>query len=697
MQSASERLRSLSPRDILKIVLACGFIHVAAYYAVGTQATEGRQVPVAQPDTLLYCQSARQIACGTPYVQTPGDKRSTGSTTHLYPVLLAGLYKLGAQGDSLLTAGFVLNALLYLGFLAAWCLAAARLVPAPEVRLVGLLLLASNGMLAFNALAQSDVGLIMCVSAWLFVAVLAGRPGWTAALLALAPWCRPEGTVLAFLYAAAVAVRTAASRRGRGWLAEAAPAAVGVASAVAVFGFNAALTGHAQYLSLSGKGFFAQHDLCTAVYKTVVDALRLLRELILGLPAASPRDLFLFPLAGAVCAWLAVLARPWRRPDAWKEMWWLAACAASVGMVASSGYQGTNLDRYLAWALPVWLLYMGEGAARVAGAIPAHAWRPLPAVLLLAFQGVAACGMAGYFYSWAALTQQEYEFDKAAHAALPPGASIGGETCGPAYAMPGRHFAHLSGFYSPDFLTSDVLLNVERLKNRPDLRFDYWAVGADSFLLRYPALSVLQGPPAALALDRASFRRALWGALDEARLPREPEVLAQLRGWRLADRLDVGFADDEARCRYTGYSRFRGARIDPFAASASVGGTSLCEVGRVVVGADTFTCRLTPNRPAKLVMRTLGKAKANTSVGNELWRADYAFQSPLRLALRVDDAMGEPGTHVLATNDQSFSEVVLDIPGSAVRGRETRLTLFGDHLACAYWLYQPDDGGAAEK
>lgn len=698
MESVFERLRALTPREVLKIVLACGLIHVAVYYAVGTRATEGRHVPVPQPDTLLYCQSARQIANGTPYVQTPGDKRSTGSTTHLYPVLLAGLYKLGAQGDALLTAGFVLNALFYLGFLAGWCCAVPRLIAAPEIRLLGLLLLASNGMLAFNALAQSDIGLIMCVSAWLFAAVLADRAGWTAALLALAPWCRPEGTVLAFLFAVAVAVRrTMSGPAWRGWLREGGPAAAGVVSAVAVFGWNAVLTGHAQYLSLHGKGFFAQHDFFAAVFRTATEVLRLLRELVMGLPPSSPRDFFLLPLGGALCAWIGVLARPWRRADVWKELWWLTACAASIGMVAVSGFQGTNMDRYLAWALPVWILYMAEGAGRVAAAIPRQAWRPLPAALLLAFQGLAACGVVSAYYSAATLTQQIYEFDKAAHKLLPADASIGCEMCVPAYAMPGRRFMHLSGFYSPDFLTTDPLLNIERLKNRPDLRFDYWSVVPECFILRYPALSVLQGQPETLALDQTSFKRALWGPLDEARFPRDAGVLARLRGWRLADRLDVGFDDDESRCRYTTYSRFHGAFYDPFAASSPVGGKNLCEVGRVVAGFDAFTCRLTPNRPAKLVMRTLGKAKALTFVGSSTWMADYTFQSPLKLALKVDDAEGAARSYAVSTNESAFSEIVLDIPGGAIRNAETRLTLFGDHLACAYWLYQPETDGAAEK
>jgi hypothetical protein len=115
-----DKVLSLSARDCIKAMVVCGVFQVAAYYFVATWASPNQYVAVPQSETLLYCQSARQIADGMPFVFTPGDKPSTGCSSHLYPFLLAALYKTGATGEALFTAGFVLNALFYLVFLACW-------------------------------------------------------------------------------------------------------------------------------------------------------------------------------------------------------------------------------------------------------------------------------------------------------------------------------------------------------------------------------------------------------------------------------------------------------------------------------------------------------------------------------------------------------------------------------------------------
>jgi len=134
---------------LIKVMLACGVVQISAYYMVATLATPGTHLSVPQPDTLLYCQSARQIAEGMPYVFSPGDKPSTGSTSHAYPFLLAALYKTGATGDVLLTAGFVLNAVFYLIFLANWGSIVCRLLVSPWMRTAACALLALNGIISY--------------------------------------------------------------------------------------------------------------------------------------------------------------------------------------------------------------------------------------------------------------------------------------------------------------------------------------------------------------------------------------------------------------------------------------------------------------------------------------------------------------------------------------------------------------------
>ena len=683
-----DRWLSFSTGGRIKIMLACGLLQIAAYYFVGTLASPGTHLAVPQPDTLLYCQSARQIAEGTPYIFTPGDKPSTGSTSHLYPYLLAALYKAGATGDALLTAGFALNALFYLIFLANWGLIACRLVASPWAKRAACALLALNGQAVYCALAQSDVGLFMAVSSGVFVTLLSGRMGWLAALLVLAPWCRPEGVIFAVLFAGALIVRRVALRQRiprMEWVAS----ALAILSSVGVFVFNDWLTGYAQFQSVYYKGYFKQFDFLTALNLTVGDTVRMGRELFLGLPVSLPRECFFIPLLGTLFAWLGVMVRPWRGESLWKELWWLLACAAGVVVVASSGWQNWNIDRYFAWLLPIWLIYMAEGVVWVGRCFPRSACRALPFLVVTAFQAMGVVWLATTYYSACLSSQQQYDFGKEAHVRLPAGARVGGDSANLAYVLPGRRFVHLSGIYSPDLLTADPLLNLERLKHQPNWRFDFWALPSEQPVLGATKIGTLCGSVAALSVDGENMRRALWEGLDNALLPASVESLKQTDGWRLADRLDVGYPEDEKRCDYSSYSRFHRSEYVPFGLSRTIGTNELFEVGRVVFGGDSMTIRVRPRQPVRVVLRTLAKVEAGVRKGSGQFVKAFTFDTPLKLAVHVDGVESATYALPLSTNELAFSEVQFTVPAEAIRKEDTRLTLYGDHVVFGYWFYQP--------
>ena len=679
---------TLSTRDCITIMLACGVLQIAAYYFAGMWASPGKQIAVPQLDTPLYCQSARQIAEGMPYIYTPGDKPSTGCTSHVYPFLLAALYKAGATGDALLTAGFALNALFYLIFLANWGVIAGRLTASPRGKIAACALLALNGQAAFCALSQSDMGLFMAVSSGIFAALLAGRTGWLALLFGLAPWCRPEGAMFAVLFAGALVSRWLLFRQ-RVSRSEWAAAGLAVLSTIGMFAFNDWLTGYVQFQSVYGKGYFKQYGFIAAVNLALQDAVRMLRELFLGQPEAMPRECFFIPLLGALFAWLGVMVRPWRKEGSWKELWWLSACAGGMAVVASSGWQNSNVDRYLVWLLPVWLIYMAEGAEWVAGRFPQQACRALPLLAVAGFQAAGAISLATLFYSNCLLSQQQYDFAKDANVLLPGGSSVGGEDCTAAYGMPGHRMVHLSGIYSPDLITVDPLFNLERLKHQSGLRFDYWALSSEQAVVGGAKIGLLCGPMVALGSEGSNIRHACWDALDRALMPVSGEIQKLSNVWRLEDRMEVGYPEDEKRCEYTTYSRFYGSEYDPFGVAGRVGTNELFEVGRVVLGSDSLTVRLRPYCPVKIVLRTVAKVEAGVCLGARRMRKTFSFDSPLKLAVHVRGT--EVGAYALpiSTNETEFSEIQFTVPAEAIREPVTRLTLYGDHAALAYWFYQP--------
>jgi len=675
----------MPPKKILHLMLACGLLTIAAFYFSGTMASPGNNIACPQPDTLIYCQYARQMAEGQPYIFSPGDKPSTGSTSHLYPAILAGLYKMGAHGEMLLTAGFALNALFYLIFIFNWWVIITRL--APRSLLTAGLLVSMSGQAAYCAMAQSDVGLFMAVSSGAFAALLAGRTGWLTALLILAPWSRPEGMVLAIVLAGAAGWKqyTSRERDWRLWIA----VALALLSSAAVLGFNWMLTGIFQYQSVYYKGHFKVYDFGGAVAKTLADLTQMLRELFFGV-ATNIRQHYFVPILGAVLAWLGMAVRPWRRADAWKEAWWFIACMISILLVATSGWQVINLDRYLSWLLPIWLVYSAEGATFLSTRLPGDTFRLLPQVVLVGYQIMSMVMAAGIFYSASLEHQRIYDFISTVHRQLPARLTIGSAgASGLVYCMPGRSFRHMNGIVSPDLLTPDPVLNIERLKYHPGLRFDVWiAAYKDSKL---ESAKLLLGDPIQVGIHDETIHTMNWTSLDAAKWPVDTNTLKKLPGWTLVDQVDVGYPEDETRAHYTSVAGERGVTIDPVIVSGIIGTNALTEVGRVITGYDQFTVKVRPNQPAILVMRSVRAADASLTQGMETFQNHFEFNEKLLLSMQIDEATVGQVHLQLPAAATDMAEVTFDIPAKYFTKPEATILILGGRIALDYWLYQPKD------
>ena len=103
----------VSRGTLVKLMLAIGILQMAVYYLAGAMVRSDGGMAIPQPDTLLYCQAARRVAEGAPLSFSPGTAVSTGTTSHLYPFVLAVPYLLGCRGDFLIRAGFFLNGLFH--------------------------------------------------------------------------------------------------------------------------------------------------------------------------------------------------------------------------------------------------------------------------------------------------------------------------------------------------------------------------------------------------------------------------------------------------------------------------------------------------------------------------------------------------------------------------------------------------------
>ena len=671
-------------RNLLSIAVCVAVVQVAFYYLVASMIRSDGSLAIAQPDTLLYCQAARRIAEGFPFSFSSGTAVSTGTTSVLYPFLLAFFYWMGFKGSTFLAAGFALNAVFYLLFVVGWGLIACRVFEAgirSVARIISVALIVLFGPFAYCALAQSDIGLWMAVSAWIAYGLFSGTKWVYVPLLFVAPWVRPEGMVVVVAFCALCALD--ALRRRRIGI-DALVSAVSVASVIGVFTLNYALTGECQFSSVAYKGYFKNLSFTSAVYMSAIDFMQIVKAYLLGIPQNAPRDFFYIPVVGAAFMWIGIFARP-KREVSWRELAWYLAMFGGVLTVAASGWQNTNLDRYLVWTMPILLLYMAFGADVVSLRLQQGVSRILPGMVLIAFTGVMGVVLVFVFGSSSTASDHVRTFAARCDAVMPKGASFGiWGNCGVAYDMLERHVAHLSGIYSPEFFTSpSISSKFETLKNEPETRFDYWFSYASDKSSHYcDKPEIVAGPEVLVAPPDFELRKADWSAYDAAAaVPSDPA-----KGTSLRARVDVAYDRDEKTSGYESLSRDDYPLFAPFHRVGSLGGTNIVEAGRFLLGGDAMTVTLEPGRDVHVVMRTALKCKV--SVEREIGHrtSEFSMKSPMKLQVFVDDT--DAGMVEFSVEEGDFCDAHFTIPGKFITSSKPRLTFLGEHVAFAYWFYQ---------
>lgn len=671
-------------RRFAALLLCFGLVHVACYYLAAALVNGSGPLAIPQPDTPLYFQAAARVAEGHPFSYSAGSALCTGTTSVLYPFVLAIPYLLGAKGDSLCAAGFVLNAVFYLIFLLGWGVFIWRRFADHATRVVAGTMLAIFPQCAYCALAQSDIGLWLAWSGLLAAGLAAGRFPFYAAVLVLAPWIRPEGMVCAFAFALVWACDPGRERR------DLVVAVLALASVAGVFALNIALTGHAQFSSVANKGHFSTLPFAVAIMTTADTLVDMFKELVLGQAHTSPRHLFMIPFLGAVIVWCGALAHDWRKKGVSREIVLWLAFGGGLLNVAASGWQNTNMDRYLAWIMPAFVVFGAEGMVwayrRLRGRIPG-AMAVMAAPLLFS---AATCPV---FYATFRACCEDSEhlpaFGRDLDRVLPQNVSFGVTGwCGIAYNLPGRRCAHLAGIYSPEFTARSQEGNLEILKRERETRFDYWLFAGDD---KFPdGFRELQGRQIAVGPDGIDVSLAKWEAFDRALEPHPSAVnggTRALEGMKLVARVDVGYEKDEAKYGYEVAPRYH---LRPYPQQAKVldlEGQKAFDAGKVVFGVDSMTLPLEPGRDVVFVMRTVADVKFNARSAlypRQLYH--YAYSDPLELHVEID---GKEVGHVHSRiSKDGFTDAVFRIPGGSIVKSPCRISLHGDHVAFCYWFYQ---------
>ena len=671
--------------SVFHLMLLVGLFQIALYWFSGSMACSDGVIATPQYDTPLYYQAARRVAEGCPFSFSHGSTVCTGTTTVLYPFVLAIPYVLGAKGDSLLWAGFLLNALFYLIFLFGWSVAIRNWCLRFNSMLLAAVLVALSGHCAYNCFSQSDIGFLLAYTALFAAALSADKRRVLGLLLVLGPWVRPEGMICVIAYCMITGVYLVMQRflpdlREKNSAADLVICTLAIISCLGVFALNYALTGQAQFSSVAGKGYFVQYGFAMAVYATIQDLSRMAKELFWGLPKGMPRDFVSIPGLGILLLSIGIVVYRWNERKVRGLLVFILAAFGGLLSVAQSGWQGTNLDRYVVWFFPIVILFVSESISYVESRFMPTVLRRLPSVCVVALAGIGSLSMVTLFYAASCDSDTHRLFAYDCEKLMPPGASYGTySACGLSYYFSPRRCLHFCGIYTSEFSPKSLTENVERLRHYPELRCDYWVFssGMIDFLGKDCAEKLgdvlLAGP------DAMTLTKAKWDAFEI------PDAHTY-DGKTLVAVMDVGYESDEKSSGYGIITRWGYEAFDPFVQGGGLGDKFIVDVGRVILGGDELSVPLRPGVDATVVMRTWPSHVVRRNIGYPTKEIDCAFANPLKFNVAVDGNVVSMAEVTYSTN--SFSDVSFKIPGVAIRNPVSRIGFLGDHITFGYWFYQ---------
>ncbi|MGN6108664.1 MAG: hypothetical protein ACTHU0_26395, partial [Kofleriaceae bacterium] len=621
----------------------------------------------------------KQFGRAEPFSYFPGGGYSAGSTSVLWPMVLAPFWTLGARGHALVWVSYLMCAALYI----LTCLGVWRVVHRLAGELAGVL--AAVAVLAIAPFAWTSLsGMEVAFASALLVAIvllLLDQPATGApskrliACLAAASLSRPEATMIVLgIVAVAVAMRLRRRElRAAAWWA--APLIAPLAWVIANKLFAGQLfpnTGVAKsHFYLPGFDWTYWYD---AVVTTTGKMLR-------GLfwDATSP---LVWPKLVAV-AWLAGAVRIalWARRERRALVGVLilgAPFALVLAVIASSGLWSFQNYRYIAPAFPLWMIPVGVALApprwlaRVAPRRGALGWQLAAAAVVALFARAALPGLradARLFAQGAMDTNtQVVAIGEYLHRKLPDASVMFHDAGAIAYYGDGRVYDmlglvtnHQAGIANHGAGSRFEFLEAMPPAERPT-HFAYYPswLGTTEFFGQ-----VLLATPLRPALDARRLAgdgnmQIIVANFDHAGTGERP--LGEHPGWRVVDRIDIAHLASE---RAHGWSGALGRRRmgDPTArwslVTRETGARGLIvEGGRTIRGGrEQFSLVVDRSRPTRLVLRSGGPA-------THPWHEE--IRAPVELVL-LDASGRELARTTLAAPTGAFVEYVFELPAGIDR------------------------------
>src|SRR5882724_8385908 len=109
--AVDERIKKLAPYAPALGLAALAIVIAWAFAATTLSVTERMGLPL--DDSYIYLTYAKQFGRGQPFTYFPGGGYSAGSTSVLWPMVLAPFWTFGARGHALVWVSFLVCTALY--------------------------------------------------------------------------------------------------------------------------------------------------------------------------------------------------------------------------------------------------------------------------------------------------------------------------------------------------------------------------------------------------------------------------------------------------------------------------------------------------------------------------------------------------------------------------------------------------------
>ncbi len=675
--------------------IAWGFVYVTLHHT--------NEMGLPLDDSYIYLTYAKQFGRAHPFTYFPGGGYSAGSTSVLWPMLLAPFWALGARGHALVWVSFGMCTALY----AAVAIGTHRLVRAIAGNVAAIA--AAIGVLAiapftFCALSGMEVAFAtaLIIAAFLLLGETPpdGPPSRLLVIvLAATSLSRPEAMLLVFcIVAVAVVRRRKTPRDAARWLVPLVPPIVWLLA-------NRVLAGNFMPNTGVAKSHFYLPGFDWTYWIEAVTAQTGLALRGLFWDATSP---LVWPRAVAM-AWLigAIRVVVWSRKAQRPLVGTLVLAAPFVLILAvnaSSGMWKFQHYRYIAPALPLIMLV----AACTLAPLPWPARMPYRVLAGYASSAVSLAVAALFAYSaWPALTDDMNLFAQGAmdtntqvvaigryvHAKLPDARVLFHDAGAIAYYGDGQvfdmlglvtnrqagvanngpgsrfeflehmapdqrptHFAYYPGWLGTDELYGDVLMHTPL---HPQFAKERLVGGGDMQVIA-----------------------ARWDHIETGERPMNDHA-----GWSIVDRVDVADLVSERDHHWVGALGRR--QVGDLPGKWSVVGREVGSNGLVLDGGRTirggserFTIKLDFKKPARIILRT-GGARAYPPYNEEIAKP---------VSIKLFYRQRELGQLTIGTPTGAFSELTFNLPNHTFDADEVevRTEATGIYRSFHWFIEQPE-------